>query len=266
MPERLVFKAIDTIYAAALIPEKWPVFLEQVLDIACVHSAALFFRNGEPHKFDVGATVQIDSSRNKPPDDFDAAVNSVLLSCRHELATRRVFCINDLVDSETLIDSFFCNNNSIPQGTHHAYLGGFATNSNLCGGLAVNRIADQGPCTEAELAKLETLLPHLERALELHVRLTEMESRWNALVKKTEEAIDPPEALLRERYGLTPSEARLSSLLVQGKNLKEAAYELKITMNTVRTHLKRVFSKTDTSRQGELVALLLRNSAKLHSC
>jgi DNA-binding CsgD family transcriptional regulator len=29
-----------------------------------------------------------------------------------------------------------------------------------------------------------------------------------------------------------------------------------VSMNTIRTHLKRIFSKTDTNRQGELVALL----------
>ena len=58
-------------------------------------------------------------------------------------------------------------------------------------------------------------------------------------------------------YGLTPSEARVAHLLLQGNSLEEAALKLKITGQTARTHLKRIFSKTDTRRQGELVRLLL---------
>jgi DNA-binding CsgD family transcriptional regulator len=68
---------------------------------------------------------------------------------------------------------------------------------------------------------------------------------------------------LRRLYDLTPSEAGLASLLVQGLSLKEAAAELNVTENTARTHLKRIFDKTDTHRQGELVGLLLSGPGQI---
>lgn len=58
-------------------------------------------------------------------------------------------------------------------------------------------------------------------------------------------------------YGLTRSEARLALLLAQGHSISEIAHILGITPNTARTHLKRIFSKTDTNRQGALVKLIL---------
>jgi DNA-binding CsgD family transcriptional regulator len=59
------------------------------------------------------------------------------------------------------------------------------------------------------------------------------------------------------RYGLTFAEARLATRLVKGESIAEAAVALNITAHTARTHLKRVFAKTGTTRQPELVRQLL---------
>lgn len=58
-------------------------------------------------------------------------------------------------------------------------------------------------------------------------------------------------------YGLTRGEAGLAVLLVRGKSIEEAAAELFISPHTARTHLKRIFMKTDTHRQTELVVRIL---------
>jgi DNA-binding CsgD family transcriptional regulator len=58
-------------------------------------------------------------------------------------------------------------------------------------------------------------------------------------------------------YGLTRGEASLAAHLVQGKSIEDAAAELFISPHTARTHLKRIFMKTDTHRQTELVVRIL---------
>jgi DNA-binding CsgD family transcriptional regulator len=65
-----------------------------------------------------------------------------------------------------------------------------------------------------------------------------------------------PEAL-SELYQLTHSEAELVRLLAEGLSLEEAADKRGVSLNTARSHLKHVFAKTDTSRQGELVRLIV---------
>lgn len=75
----------------------------------------------------------------------------------------------------------------------------------------------------------------------------------------------PPEEILRALYGLTPAEARLTGLLLRGRTVSEAAEELRVTLNTARTHLKRVFSKTGTSRQADLVRVCLQSVAAVSS-
>lgn len=68
---------------------------------------------------------------------------------------------------------------------------------------------------------------------------------------------------LQSVFGLTPAEASIASALADGKALNEIAAAHAITQNTVRTHLKKILAKTGTSRQAQLVALLLRSVAGL---
>lgn len=65
------------------------------------------------------------------------------------------------------------------------------------------------------------------------------------------------EGMLREAYGLTPAEERLALLILQGLRLAEAEAVLGIRHSTARTHMKRIYAKTGTRRQVELVRLLM---------
>lgn len=57
-------------------------------------------------------------------------------------------------------------------------------------------------------------------------------------------------------YNLTNAEARLFGLLSAGHGLLDAARELGITKNTVRTHMRNIYSKVGTHRQADLIRLL----------
>jgi len=58
--------------------------------------------------------------------------------------------------------------------------------------------------------------------------------------------------------GLTPAEAKFAALLAAGTSLADAADALHITEETARSRLKSIFLKTETNKQGGLVALLAR--------
>jgi DNA-binding CsgD family transcriptional regulator len=67
----------------------------------------------------------------------------------------------------------------------------------------------------------------------------------------------PSAELLRRLFGLTAAEAAVAQLVAGGHGLKPIADELALSVATVKTHLQRIFAKTDTHRQAELVRLLL---------
>jgi DNA-binding CsgD family transcriptional regulator len=77
-----------------------------------------------------------------------------------------------------------------------------------------------------------------------------------ALVRIDEFNADPDPERIEHALGLTAAEARLVAMLCRGGSLAAAASEAGISLNTAKTQLAAVFSKTDTKRQSELIALI----------
>jgi DNA-binding CsgD family transcriptional regulator len=68
-------------------------------------------------------------------------------------------------------------------------------------------------------------------------------------------------SLLQGLFGLTAAEASIAAMLSEGGSIDEIAARQRITRNTARVHFKSIFAKTGTSRQAQLVALILRSVA-----
>ncbi len=68
---------------------------------------------------------------------------------------------------------------------------------------------------------------------------------------------------IRQLFDLTPAEASLAILLVEGISLEAAAEKLGIRKNTARAHLRAIFSKTGVTRQTALIHLMLSSVASL---
>jgi DNA-binding CsgD family transcriptional regulator/PAS domain-containing protein len=70
-------------------------------------------------------------------------------------------------------------------------------------------------------------------------------------------AIDsrPPANLIARTYRLTPTELRVLLAIIDVGGIPEVAQYLGIAETTVKTHLHRIFSKTGTNRQADLVRL-----------
>lgn len=64
------------------------------------------------------------------------------------------------------------------------------------------------------------------------------------------------EERLRGLFMLTAREGELAEALATGCSVQDFAGEQGISLSTARTHLSQLLQKTDTSRQGELIALL----------
>ncbi len=75
----------------------------------------------------------------------------------------------------------------------------------------------------------------------------------------------PPKEFLQGIYGLTRTESRLAGMLVSGLTLDEAALQLGTRRGTARVHLERIFRKTGTNRQADLVRVLLTSPAALRA-
>jgi DNA-binding CsgD family transcriptional regulator/PAS domain-containing protein len=66
-------------------------------------------------------------------------------------------------------------------------------------------------------------------------------------------------------YGLTESETKVLDHIGRAHTPQETADALGVSLTTVKTHLQKLFAKTATSRQAELIQLLARSTPPLRS-
>lgn len=74
-------------------------------------------------------------------------------------------------------------------------------------------------------------------------------------VSRSDTPFVAPTQLAAALYGLTPAEAKVFEYIATGHTVDETSENLGVQRSTVRTHLLRVFGKTGTGRQVELVQL-----------
>jgi DNA-binding CsgD family transcriptional regulator/PAS domain-containing protein len=82
-------------------------------------------------------------------------------------------------------------------------------------------------------------------------------------ISDPEQGSETPTQIITRLFGVTPAEASLAMLLVNGLTLDEAAQVQGVSRNTTRTHLRSIFAKTGVSRQTMLVRLILKSVAPL---
>ncbi len=97
-----------------------------------------------------------------------------------------------------------------------------------------------------------------------HVKAAECARRHAAHLPHQVVLIHDPEANLparvtaiRNRYALSAAESQLVAVLLKTGAASAAAQHLGLSENTIKTHLRSVFSKTGVHRQSELIQLVL---------
>lgn len=87
-----------------------------------------------------------------------------------------------------------------------------------------------------------------------------------ALFLSDPERVSSPDAeTIRALFSLSRAESRLAHALANGLSVDEAATHSGIALSTARSYLKQIFQKTETTRQAELVSLVLQASPRLQS-
>lgn len=117
--------------------------------------------------------------------------------------------------------------------------------------------ANEGVATRQRVAENLKLvfLPMRNAGLSVH-------SAPGALITISGDSLDEQhntgsrEAVLRELFSLSPTEARIAGLLAEGSDVTSIATLLKKSETATRFHLKQIFQKTGTGRQTDLLRLI----------
>jgi DNA-binding CsgD family transcriptional regulator/PAS domain-containing protein len=373
--ERNTLDLIGLIYEAAADPGLWPVFLERLSRTLHTMANNLFLQDfagvGENSGTTLGS-VGLDPAYYRSYMEHYGAKNPALQSLPL-LQPGGVYRHQELYPNEALYRTEFWNDWATPQNMGHAVFGMVLREDAFAGMLNIVRQRHVAPFSAKDIQFIRGLMPHLQRAMQLHLRIAKLESkrngatdalnRWSMgvilldgegqviLMNRMAEAIlnqkdglifdrhglraarssettalrrliqgafrkngttrpggtiaitrpsfkrplsvlvtpscsndylfpykraaaalfvsDPERAgesqpeLLARLYGLTPAEARVASLLLEGLLLPAIADEFAISLNTAKTHAKRVYEKTTTRGQADLIQSVMHGPACL---
>lgn len=132
----------------------------------------------------------------------------------------------------------------------HAMIAGAAATANGDAVDAGGLLLLERPSGKRPLQLVVSALPRAEV-------VSETQASAIVFINDPDRAAESDLTLLRRFYGLSRAEADVASLLVQDHSIADIGGLLGVSANTVRFHLKQLFAKTGTHRQGELIRLLL---------
>lgn len=129
------------------------------------------------------------------------------------------------------------------------------------GRLAIQKENIQGFCIESSCGKpvLSVIVKRIDDAPrsklspEILIYMTD--------IRTTEYSIDT--TILQKIYGFTRCESRLAVRLARGDSLDDAARNLHVSINTVRTHLRGIYNKLGINKQYKVTAVLNNSAARL---
>jgi DNA-binding CsgD family transcriptional regulator len=119
-------------------------------------------------------------------------------------------------------------------------------------GLTRGRAGQAFDAQDCEL--LDALAPHLARGLAIRRAITAASSPRCAIERMPEATVEQLQQLL----GLSPAQAQLASSLFEGLPLRDAAERQGLTEGSARQYLQRIFEKTGTRRQTDLIRQIAR--------
>jgi DNA-binding CsgD family transcriptional regulator len=175
--ESIVLDLVGGIYDAANDPQLWPAFLERFAEAAHSASTFIFYYDLANLEANIFSSVRTDSEWWRKYSDYYAeldpwAAGGFRLGLGSgAVATGEMLCPND-----TLRRSEFANDFLEPGGVFHECCGVVFREPRGASVISCLRPRRLGPFGDEQTRLLQLLMPHLQRALQLHTRIAGLES------------------------------------------------------------------------------------------
>jgi len=175
--ERTVLDLVGLIYDAALQPPAWRVFLETFAGVVKGGCTPLFWYDLRVLQGGVSYSVRSDPNHVRRYDEYYSGLDVWAAGCKQIAQSGTVFLGHELCPPERMEQTEFYNDFLRPMDAYHQ-LGGFISQEeSWFGVISTLRPKKLGP-VEKEADLLRLLMPHLQRAFQMHSRVVDLETRF----------------------------------------------------------------------------------------
>lgn len=178
--DRVIAELIALLYEAAIDPHAWQEFLKRFADAIGSTTSALFFQDHSSSQGQITAAHSYDPVYLRQYAAHFAGVNVWLQRMAAQTKSGDIRKSQDACSDSELLRTEFYNDWLRPQDLFFGYGGTILRNGSVTTNVTAMRSRRAGPFGEAETALLELLMPHLQRALQLHHRISTLEAERSA--------------------------------------------------------------------------------------
>lgn len=172
---------IESIYSAADDPALWPEVLDRIADAAKCRETWLAANFSAPTASDFVCTVRTDPDALASYINHYASVNTMAERCDEIYPVGTVRYSHVAMPEPEFDRTELCNGYFLPNDMYYSFGLKIPLAGQRPGYLTCIRPKRNGPFVPREGIMLETLLPHLQRALKLHLQLTQLRANESGL-------------------------------------------------------------------------------------
>jgi len=184
MTAKVVLRLIDTLYSCAEGVTPWPAFLDSLAGAICASVTSLTLHSLDRPTSSVMCYIGADSGEFQKYVAHYASLNPWFAGGASVFPEGKIVSTEQIMPRSAFQRTTFYNEWGKKNHVTHALGGSVAVQRNTMCFLAVNRGDTHRPFSTAEGDTLQSLMPHLRRAVDLHNRLGLLEEQqWvlNAL-------------------------------------------------------------------------------------
>ena len=251
-----VLTSVDRLYAAALDASNWPSFLETA---AAMLNADNAYVSEIAH--DSGSLDYVVLR----PMDWNAVSVDRYAALMHEDPRMPAFRGNPyrplhcrMVVSEKKLHASRTYQEALkPLGIEYTLVVGVPRERDVTNFLGFTRGANAAAFDVVDCETVSELVPHLARAFQIrHALSVNQNAPARSALPPRPQQLEAKEQLLERLFALSAGQARLAMLLMTGRTVKESAAVIGITEGSARQYLSRIFRKTATNRQVDLIRVI----------
>lgn len=202
--EATLLELIDLVYAAAEDSERWDPFLRRFGEVVKAPVGAIVFEDLRSHRAQVARIVGMDAELIRAYEQHYAARNAWMDAGLPTMAVGKAIRSEMVLPDETLVRTEYYNGFLRKAGIRHLLAAFLFRDERTLSQISFVRPHRFGECSETETRLFGLLIPHLQRAFQLHRRLVDLKGEHELAV----------EVLDRVPVGLLILDARARAILI----------------------------------------------------
>lgn len=178
--EDILLELIDLIYRAAGDPEIWPTLLERLVEVFDAKVGTLHHQDSASQESSFSALWNLTTEDTKPYVTYYGYRNPFMTTRPQVIRAGAVNTLQMLCPEELLVRSEFYNDYLKRLGILHCVAATLRNDGENSSNLSIFRSTEDEPFGDAECKLLRVLMPHLQRAFQLHTRIQGLERKADA--------------------------------------------------------------------------------------